>query len=129
MIDQRLYSQTEGTSTLGLSSDVWFQELEKLNLVLRCKPNEEDALYIPARIAVLDTGVIKDYVQSVKAYKDFISGNDDDWQDNTGHGTNAVRLILKVYNAAEIYVGRVFENSKATKNTAGLMAQVCNPRM
>ncbi|KIM96504.1 hypothetical protein OIDMADRAFT_170237 [Oidiodendron maius Zn] len=112
-----------GTSTLGLSSDVWFQELDKLNFVLRCKPSEEDTLHTPTRIAILDTGVIEDYVESVKAYKDFISKNDDDWQDNTGHGTNAVRLILKVYNAAEIYVGRVFENSKATRNTAALMVQ------
>jgi subtilisin family serine protease len=112
-----------------LSSDAWFRELDKLNFVLRCKPNEEDTLYTPARIAILDTGVIEDYVESVKAYKDFIGKNDDDWQDNTGHGTNAVRLILKVYNAAEIYVGRVFENSKATRNTAALMAQVCNSQI
>lgn len=110
-------------STLGLSSDVWFQELNKLNFVLRCKPNEEDTQYTPARIAILDTGVIKDYAESVKAYRDFIGENDDDLQDNTGHGTNAVRLILKVYDAAEIYVARVFENSKATKDTARLMVQ------
>lgn len=75
------------------------------------------------KIAILDTGVSDDYMSSVKDYKDFVSGNDDDWQDSTGHGTDAVRLIHLVYNKAEIYVGRVFEKARATDQTVMLMAE------
>jgi subtilisin family serine protease len=77
------------------------------------------------RIAILDSGVSIDYADSVKGYKDFVSrdDDDDDWQDNTGHGTSAVRLIHKVYHLAEIYVGRVFEGPRATDKTATLMAE------
>jgi subtilisin family serine protease len=96
-----------------------------LNSVLRGKPTEKDNLYQPVKVAILDTGVSEDFAESVKGYRDFVSQKDDNWQDNTGHGTSAVRLIQKVYNVAEIYVGRVFEYSRATTNTTTLMAQVC----
>jgi hypothetical protein len=75
------------------------------------------------KIAILDTGVSEDYADSVKGYKDFVSRDDDDWQDNTGHGTSAVRLIQRVYRMAEVYVGRVFEGPRATDKTATLMAE------
>jgi hypothetical protein len=52
-----------------------------------------------------------------------VDENDDDWQDATGHGTNAVQLIQKVYHMAELYVGRVFERPQATDTTASLMAK------
>jgi hypothetical protein len=111
------------TSTRSFPSDDWFQELDKLNSVLRVKPKERHNLYQPVKIAILDTGVSEDFIDFVKGYKDFVSKEDYDWQDNTGHGTNAVRLIQKVYNMAEIYIGRVFEDHRATMNTATLMAQ------
>ncbi|KAF7502928.1 hypothetical protein GJ744_004804 [Endocarpon pusillum] len=110
------------TSNSGITSDDWFRELDKLKVVLRPKPKEKDGAYQPVKIAILDTGVKEDYADSVKGFKDFVS-QDDDWQDNTGHGTNAVRLIQKVYNMAEIYVGRVFDGSRATDITATLMAE------
>ncbi|KAF1352466.1 hypothetical protein BDV97DRAFT_269935, partial [Delphinella strobiligena] len=47
----------------------------------------------------------------------------DELRDETGHGSNAIQLIQKVYNMAEIYGGRVFENSRASDNTASLMAE------
>ncbi|OXV08982.1 hypothetical protein Egran_03256 [Elaphomyces granulatus] len=110
-------------STRSFPSDDWFQELDKLNSVLRVKPKERHGPYQPVKIAILDTGVSEDFADFVKGYKDFVSNDDYNWQDNTGHGTNAVRLIQKVYNMAEIYIGRVFEAHRATANTATLMAQ------
>lgn len=71
-------------------------------------------------------GVSEDLVDSedwVRGYKDFVSGDDDTWQDNTGHGTNAIRLIKMVYNMADFYVARVFEGREACANTPGLMAK------
>ncbi|KAH8897707.1 hypothetical protein GQ53DRAFT_712148 [Thozetella sp. PMI_491] len=110
------------SSSSAFTSDTWFERLDIFNTVLRAKPKDKDARYQPARVAVLDTGVSDDYTESVKAYKDFVAGEDDVWQDNTGHGTNAVRLVQKVYNMAEIYVGRVFERAEATSSTPALLA-------
>lgn len=75
-------------------------------------------------MAILDTGIAEDSAHLIEDYKDFVSGHDDDYLDNTGHGTKAAQLIRKVYNMAEIYVGRVFENDQANPNTTALMAQV-----
>ena len=82
----------------------------------------------PTKIAILDTGVteecykvLKDFI---KEYKDFISNNDKLQQDGTGHGTTALRLLLKLYDDAEVYVGRVFEHKDADDETERLMAEV-----
>jgi hypothetical protein len=64
---------------------------------------------------------MKDYI---KEYKDFVSNNDKLQQDGTGHGTTALRLLLKLYDDAEVYVGRVFEHKDADDETERLMAEV-----
>ncbi|KAK7930998.1 subtilisin-like protein [Apiospora marii] len=120
--------QSHGTLSAGaaFSSADWFQHLDPLNLVLRAKPKDQDDQWRKSRIAVLDTGVSEALADSedwVRGYKDFVSGDDDTWQDSTGHGTNAIRLIKMVYNMADIYVARVFEGREACANTHVLMAQ------
>ncbi|ETS79009.1 hypothetical protein PFICI_08862 [Pestalotiopsis fici W106-1] len=126
---QSPHSQVRGTiseHTSGLSSDVWFEQLDDLNSVLRARRQETDALWRKSRVAILDTGVHEDLYDSdgmVKDYKDFVGNDDQMWRDNVGHGTNAVRLTKKVYNMAEIYVARVFETSQASNDTEALMAQ------
>lgn len=97
--------------------------MDKLNLVLRPKHKDKDSTYKPIKIAILDTGVSDSHGDSVKDYKDFVNPENDDWQDTTGHGTNAIRLIQKIYNIAQIYVGRVFQSSTATDKTPILMAE------
>ncbi|KAF7530971.1 hypothetical protein G7054_g9332 [Neopestalotiopsis clavispora] len=122
-------SQLRGTiseHTSGLSSDVWFENLDMLNTVLRAKRQETDASWRKSRVAILDTGVHEDLNESdglVTDYRDFVDNDDQVWKDNVGHGTNAVRLTKKVYNMAEIYVARVFEGSQASNDTETLMAQ------
>ena len=103
---------------------MWFDKLEYFNSVLRAKLKEEGPLYEHVRVAVLDTGLNESLIESVKDYKDFVTGDDSTCIDNTGHGTNAVRLLQKVYLKADIYVGRTFEDSQAAANTASLMAKV-----
>lgn len=113
-------------STYGFSSDVWFTQLDNLNLILRAKPQEIDKSWRESRVAILDTGVEDALdVGPVKDYRDFVDNDDETWRDNVGHGTNAVRLITKVYHSAEIYVARVFKDSWACDNTETLMAKVC----
>ncbi|KAK2607731.1 hypothetical protein N8I77_006389 [Diaporthe amygdali] len=108
------------------SSEIWFDELDRLTSLLRGKSGEKDESSAAAKIAILDTGVSEDAESpALKDYKDFtkIDDADDTWQDSTGHGTEAMRLILKVYSMAEIYVGRVFRSRQADADTASLMAK------
>jgi len=44
--------------------------------------------------------------------------------DITDHGTRAVTLVFKVFDRADVYVGRVFRLSKEDDNTRDLMATV-----
>lgn len=78
------------------------------------------------RVAVIDTGIDgKDpYANHIQGYRDFVSGDDNRNQDNTGHGTNSVKLIYKVYHEAEVYVARVFEYDEANDDTQDLMLKV-----
>ncbi|PYI24682.1 hypothetical protein BO99DRAFT_438966 [Aspergillus violaceofuscus CBS 115571] len=101
------------------SSDDWFQKLDELNYVLRAKPKEKGNIYQPKKVAIIDTGVDEDLTQSIKGYKDFVTGQDEHLQDST----SAIYLVQKVYHMAEIYVARVFQTSQATANTLALMAQ------
>lgn len=112
----------KGGSSSIITSEDWFSQLDRLNSVLGPRNSEKDGVYQPVKIAILDTGVSEEYTGSLEAFKDFVSGDDDNWQDCTGHGTNAIRLIEKVYRLAKIYVGRVFDGSHANDKTATLMA-------
>ncbi|KIW14801.1 hypothetical protein PV08_07586 [Exophiala spinifera] len=122
-----------------MSSVNWFDELEKVTLVLKAPKNlaEKDTQYNPVKIAVIDTGF--DSNPSHKArrqiikYKDFViaprspdgkgikdkanMGNPDEpldpMKDLTGHGTTSVELILKVYRDAALYVARIFKSNQA----------------
>jgi subtilisin family serine protease len=102
-----------------------------LNDVLKITQRKRDENSRPVRVAILDTGVHEAYYQndqsftkSIKDYKDFVSGNDNKRQDGTGHGTSCVRLLQKVYENADIYVGRVFETKDATPETKKYMENV-----
>jgi hypothetical protein len=46
--------------------------------------------------------------------------------DNTLHGTNAIHLIFKLLDEADIYVTRAFDWSHSTSETTSLMAEVRN---
>jgi hypothetical protein len=111
-----------GFSSTVPSSDDWFGELDKLNEVLGAMDNETDTEHKPVRIAVLDTGIDQNdpYADAITDYKDFVDGNNSIKKDNTGHGTNSVKLIFKVFNNAEIYVARIFENRDEHPDTKDL---------
>lgn len=122
-----------GTSDSGcvrarcrLTSNDWFEELHKMNSVVRIRERERDQKARPTRIAVLDTGISTDFSGSkyVKCYKDFVSDKDDTYHDSTGHGTAIVHVMQKTYNAAEFCIGRVWEKATMTDQTPVSMAQV-----
>lgn len=97
-----------------------------MNSVIRIRDKERDQNAHPTRIAVLDTGISAEFSGSryVKCYKDFVSHTDETYLDSTGHGTAIVRIIQMTYNAAEFYIGRVWEGATMTDRTPILMAQV-----
>ncbi|KAI3542670.1 extracellular alkaline serine protease [Colletotrichum abscissum] len=105
-----------------LSSNHWFEEFDILDRVIR-SPISQNSSSQPSRIVILDTGVRSELSSLTTSYKDFISVNGFNYQDNTNHGTCAVALIKRIYTSADIYVGRVFEGQLASDNTASLMAQ------
>lgn len=113
----------------NITSEAWFSELDRFNSVLSPRRMEKDDIYQPVKIAILDTGVNEKHADSIEDFKDFVSGDDDNCQDKTGHGTHAFRLIEKVYRMARIYVGRVFDGSHANDKTATLMADAVQHAM
>lgn len=102
-----------------------------MNDVLKITQRKRDERSRLVKVAILDTGVQEAYYQndqsftkSIKDYKDFVSSKDSIRQDGTGHGTLCARLLQKVYEHAEIYVGRVFKSKDATPETEGYMETV-----
>jgi hypothetical protein len=82
----------------------------------------------PVRIAILDSGLdptspflIEDQQQvnpQVKEARSFIHGTQPhQTQDEIGHGTHALGLLLKVAPSAEIYVARVARRETLNTNT------------
>ncbi|KAF9879129.1 hypothetical protein CkaCkLH20_03362 [Colletotrichum karsti] len=113
----------DGTMSRGtISSDDWFRHFEILRRVIR-RPQPKDASYSPVKIAILDTGVSPGSGGFVTDYKDFVSNDHLHYQDRTGHGTEAVSLIRRVYENAEVYVGRIFKERNASENTIDLMTK------
>ena len=71
--------------------------------------------------------MLQQIIQSIRGYKDFVSQLDDSPQDGTGHGTTALRLLLKIYEDADVYVGRVFRRQDADDETEKLMTEASIP--
>ncbi|KAF2120733.1 peptidase S8/S53 domain-containing protein [Lophiotrema nucula] len=124
----KLLIGTTMSENAQFTSADWFAKLDDLNAVLQITQKKRDEHSKRIKIAILDTGIQETYYQtdqsftkSIKAYKDFVSGDDTKRQDGTGHGTSCIRLLQKVYEHAEIYVGRVFEGSHATEATKSIM--------
>ena len=109
--------------------ETWFTELDRLNSLIRAKFGETDLSYKPVRVAVLDTGVSKDHNDGVIIFKDFVNPDNTEMTDNAGHGTSIVRLTRKVFNKANVYVGRTFKQStlssdETAEQTQSLIAKV-----
>jgi hypothetical protein len=81
--------------------------------------NDSDFLKRDVRIAVLDTGLcvddgdelVKGGQERVIQKKNFFSTDEHDCIDNYGHGTHAIRLLLRFAPCAKIIVAKV-SNSK-----------------
>jgi hypothetical protein len=103
---------------------------EKMTSVLRIKDNTRDAHSPRVKIGILDTGLDSTYTEAfrkanrIEQYHDFVDPKSTSPKDNTGHGTRIFLLMKKVYEDAEFYIGRVWENSHMTTATPKLVEQV-----
>jgi hypothetical protein len=97
---------------------------EKLSIVGRRDRNKCPQM----KIAILDTGITEKYYDEfseyITEYIDFVTGKDELRQDETGHGSTTLRLLLKLNDCVEVFVGRVFEHNDADDETERVMAEV-----
>ncbi|KAJ3938315.1 uncharacterized protein N0V96_011560, partial [Colletotrichum fioriniae] len=116
-------SVCEAEASSAPTSDKWFDRLERLKIVTRLSPSQRDASYAPARVAILDTGIEKRYSSSIVDFRDFVDYRNVKPCDSTGHGTYAFSMLQRVHLEAQVFVGRVFENTVANDDTARIMAK------
>ncbi|KAK3385680.1 hypothetical protein B0H63DRAFT_186431 [Podospora didyma] len=119
--NSRIAGSAMTVKALG-DSQTWFDELDKLNSVLRAtRAKSQD--YQAIRVAVLDTGITEALSDHIKQYKDFVDHDDETPHDLTGHGTNTARLILKMFNKADLFIARVLDSNKVETSEMGSAAQ------
>lgn len=110
------------------SAEEWLRKLREFTCALSLVGNRDKEYCPEIKIAILDTGVTKKYYDYFKAYseeyKDFASGEDDLQQDGTGHGSTALRLLMRLKHRVKVFVGRVFKSTNADDNTEQVMAKV-----
>jgi hypothetical protein len=115
-----------GFSSARADSDAWFQQLSELAEVLSLPEGVTQMSNV--KIAIIDSGIDPQHphMGQVKGYRDFVTGQDDIKLDQTGHGSTGVDLICKVLgdHNPEIYVARVFEESRGTVVEADRIAEV-----
>lgn len=89
-------------------------------------PDAQQKIHARIKIAVLDTGFDpQDRDLENIHYIDCIEP-ERPMTDRTGHGTNLVNLVLRVYPDAEVFIARIFETDKANDtDDPKRMAKVC----
>ncbi|KAK7993442.1 peptidase family M3 [Apiospora arundinis] len=101
-----------------LPSSEWFVDFGKLAHIL-----DGNASCQRIKVAIIDTGINPDHQLSraIKKYKDFTGGSKM-MADNTGHGTDAVKLVYEMCSdTVEVYVARVWEREKDDCNSQHVM--------
>ncbi|KAL7924540.1 hypothetical protein ACQKWADRAFT_311310 [Trichoderma austrokoningii] len=109
------------------SAEEWLQKLSDLAYALSHVGKRDKKRCPEIKIAILDTGITKEYYDKFKAYieeyKDFASGEDELQQDGDGHGSTILRLLLKLNYHVKIFVGRVFKSKEADDDTERVMTE------
>lgn len=95
-----------------------------------------DGQFPKIRVCVIDTGIDMSHTAifvglktgAIKEYRSWI-GDPTDIDDNYGHGTHMVELILKASENVHIYVAKIADEAKVPEKNIELIAHVssCNP--
>jgi len=89
----------------------------------------------PVRIAILDSGFDPTHPllrnnegnidSRIKGFQNFVAGrNEGEYQDEIGHGTHALGLLLKVATCAEIYIARIANQATLGRDSYSAISKV-----
>ncbi|KAF4448404.1 serine/threonine protein kinase [Fusarium austroafricanum] len=102
-------------------SQQWFENYDRLKEILQPENGETGAGYQRVKIAVLDTGINSDdhdYYRDfgiIEEYKDYVDNKQTGPNDETGHGSSAVSLLIKTCPNASLYLARVLKTNNPTR--------------
>ncbi|KAF4957460.1 hypothetical protein FGADI_3096 [Fusarium gaditjirri] len=102
-------------------SQQWFENYDRLKEALQSEDTETGPGYERVKIAVLDTGVNSDdhdYYHDfgiIAEYKDYVNNNGSNPDDETGHGSAAVSLLVRTCPNASLYLARVLKTNNPTR--------------
>ncbi|KAK2689589.1 hypothetical protein QWA68_011989 [Fusarium oxysporum] len=91
----------------------------------------------PVRIAILDSGFDPTHPllrnnegnidSRIKGFQNFVAGrNEGEYQDEIGHGTHALGLLLKVATCAEIYIARIANQATLGRDSYSAISKAIN---
>ncbi|KAF4333670.1 intracellular serine protease [Fusarium beomiforme] len=91
----------------------------------------------PVRIAILDSGFDPTHSllrtdegnidPRIKGFQNFVAGRDaQEYQDEIGHGTHALGLLLKVATCAEIYIARIANQATLGRDSYSAISKAIN---
>lgn len=99
---------------------MWLRDLKKISEQVE-RQRRQFRVTSPIRIAILDTGLNKDFpvfkakselIESIAEEADFVKSSTPTMTDIFGHGTFMARLIMECAPGVKIMVARVAENTK-----------------
>ncbi|KAI9766109.1 MAG: hypothetical protein M1840_006816, partial [Geoglossum simile] len=86
------------------------------------------------KVAILDTGYDKEAVffnrhrnSRIKKWKDWVMNNSPDPQDQDGHGTHVLSLLMKIAPAADIFVARIAKETEDLQSASDNVAKQDSP--
>ncbi|PNP75995.1 hypothetical protein FNYG_10553 [Fusarium nygamai] len=138
----KLHSQVASFHTgKTIVPEEWLDNLKHISMhIMNLRDKKPDHDFKPVKIAVLDTGCdaelpffkITRRKKSIKAWKDFTidegegTGRPDCMEDQYGHGSLMIRLIMEAAPLAHIYVARVAKNTDELEYSSDQIAHVRN---
>jgi len=89
------------------ATTAWFSELDKLNKILKPRPEDTESMQNLIKIALIQAGIPQTHKQSNRfKFKDFTQSENLS-KDNTNHGGASVDLIFEVFSRADLYAANI----------------------
>jgi hypothetical protein len=132
-------SQRKALSNLWMDKmlmPIWqYVEPYKVSVAHGGTPRAVSGIDGPVRIAILDSGFDPDhpllvtdegtFEPRIKGFQNFVAGRDaDEYQDEIGHGTHALGLLLKIATCAEIYIARIANQETLGRDSYSAISKV-----
>jgi hypothetical protein len=125
VFDTSIHQETEALFHSSIVPKMWLNDLKKISERIEGS-RRQFAITKPVRIAILDTGLNKDFLtfkmksgllRSIVDEEDFVDSGTQAMTDIFGHGTFMARLVMECAPGADILVVRVAKNTEALKDS------------